>query len=224
MNNTDYSNQVFISCQQLFHEAIEYGLEFIKKQSHRAYHEINPQRIACCANSRYLHRGFYCPSPVFDKVLVNSRRGKILPNCRKTIQLTHRYFYNQDDKIYLIEYFSNGATEAYEYIVERQNKRFGFIIDDFGVLRHISIEEYNQGKLIAYMHSRCYLSTDNIYQSLNMHHEQYYYDPQQKLTNFDLNLIFLDEEEYKKLGNAISLIDHYNYRVVYEGNQIIGVT
>ena len=211
MDYATYVNGVFEECLQLFQEAIQYATEFIETKAYEEYHRLKPARIECAVNSRYMHRGFHCPSPVFEKVVTNARRGKILRYPRKNSKLTHRYYYNQYNKIYMIEYFYEGITEALEYIIRKNNKRFGVVIDESGFIRLVSVEEYRDGKLATYICTRCYCLEDRKYCANNMRYEHYYYNDEENMTDFDWNRVFLDEDEYKKLGNAVSLVEHHNY-------------
>lgn len=105
--------------------------------------------------SRYMPRGFYCPSPDIECIITNMRRGKIAKQLSKKAKPPHLYMFNEENKLFLVETFlPNGATET-EYILHKQNYSYGFVYDRAGHVTSISIEHYADGKLCCYLWAAC---------------------------------------------------------------------
>lgn len=223
MDCISYKNSIWNQCLRLFKESLSIGLRFAAEGKCEIYQKTEPTKVEVAVNSCYLHRGYYCPSPVFDFILANSRRGKILLRPTKRSNITHRYLYNAEDEIYLIEYFSDGLVAGCEYIVQDKNRKYGFVFGDTGVLGGISVETYYANKLQSYMWVRCHNadSAGKKWQTDYVHYETYDYDDL-GLSGFDLHFVALIEEEYNDATNALELVDHERYRPVYECGKLIG--
>lgn len=131
-------------------------------------------REEMCAGSS-LHRGYYHPSPVYDIIVGNTKRGKLLKHPSPTTKYSHRYIYGKDNTLERVETIFQDRRAFIEYIQHAGNKRFGFTIDCFGNLSTVCEEIYDNNRLVSFSILNC--SFDGIeYSCYNYHLENYYYD------------------------------------------------
>ncbi len=106
----------------------------------------------CSGSDLFL--GFYCPSPVFDLIVGNTHRGKILKRITKRSVISHKYGFDIDGKILIIDDFNNNTNCIYEYendvviIICYTNEEIEYIVeceyDDCG-----RIIKYTFGSLLS---------------------------------------------------------------------------
>ena len=104
--------------------------------------------------SRYLHRGVYCPSPIIEHVVTNIKRGKIATKIGNVKNPTNHYIFDTDNRLRISEtYFPNNSVGT-EYIFYEENIVWGVEYTD-GHLYHLSVEEYDNGCLCGYLLILC---------------------------------------------------------------------
>ena len=59
--------------------------------------DFEPTRDEYCLQSRYLHRGFYCPSLILEHIVDNVKRGRLAKRMTSRTNPTNGYFYDEDD-------------------------------------------------------------------------------------------------------------------------------
>lgn len=127
--------------------------------------------------ARYLHRGYYCPSPVRHKIISNSRRGRIL--CRPTSRskISHHYYFGPDGKLLIAKSILPNGSFKTEYLVYSENKILGFAFDAWGTLVGLSEELYKDGRIINYFCASCFEhEADNLHIGITeMAWEEYLY-------------------------------------------------
>lgn len=217
-------NIIWTKCNKLFYTSVRRALEFAENGKCDVYKAEKAAKTEYAVNSRYLHRGFYCPSPVFSFVLSNSRKGKVVMKPTKQSQITHLYNYNADGEIYYIEYYLGDVITGREYIVWEKNTKYGYVFDNSGRLGGVSVEIYKDGLCREYMWAHCYNAslTEDEWQADFVHYESYKYSDS-FLSTFVLCFVALIEEEFKMTLDASELVDLEKYRTIYEGDRIVDV-
>lgn len=224
MELTAYKNSVWKKCFDLFNKCIQNALEFAENGLCEAYESESPAKTEYAVNSRYLHRGFYCPSPVHRYVVSNSRKGKILKRLTKRSQVTHLYKYNTEGNIYYIEYYIGDYLNAREYIVWEDNIRYGYIFNHSRELSAVSAEIYEGGLLREYAWTYCYnFSTSRDgWQAFEFNYEAYTYTDS-LVSSFVFCRVALIEEDFNLTQDASQLVDLEKYRTICENDQIVDI-
>lgn len=163
-------------------------------------------------NSRYLHRGFYCPSPVREYIVTNMRRGKIAKRITKASRITNRYVFDTENKMRIAEtHYPNGYIKT-EHILYDGNTVCGFTFDSCKHISEISMEWFADGRISSYFWACCwYEFSTGCYRVSHMTYETYSYD----------NKFFLDMEFYDMLGERNDLGNYNKYRFSLDENGII---
>lgn len=104
-------------------------------------------RVEVAAGSD-LHRGVYCPSPVFDLVVGNTHRGRVLKRPTSCSKITHRYYFDSENQLAYVEHA--GATE---YLFRTGNVRYGYTPDPRGVSAVITKEVYEADRIKEYLNA-----------------------------------------------------------------------
>lgn len=161
-----------ILCEALYNEADEirqFGLSHLNA-------ETSGQVVRTEVGSKSdLHRGFYCPSPVYDIFVGNAKRGKLLK--RLTTRSNQYYIYGFDmaDRLVRAERYVEGTLAGVEHIYYSGPNVYGIELHQWGVLRRMSKETYCEGKLISYC-TVLFLHTSEKCDIVDMTKEQYVYD------------------------------------------------
>lgn len=218
MEQADY-NRIIQDCLALCEQYAEKGMKLIPLcmdsdiKDQAALEEIGIQ-------SRYLPRGFYCPSPDLEQIITNMRRGKIARRKTKRLQPTNRYLFDQDGKLFLAETFYPNGCVAEEYIFYEKDVSFGLELDSDMRIYTISIALYKDGRICAYLWAACNgISKDT--NALGVHsiiYETYSYTSDGYLETNWYNISIL----------SINIVTYVKYRFALgEDNKIIpgsGVT
>lgn len=96
---------------------------------------------------RYLHRGFYCPSPVFDLIVGNSRRGRILKKPSKRSSPAFTYGFDSNGKL---QWSRDHLTNTYEYLIYEDEKIYGLSVGEDSNYCTLSEETYQGKKLVSF--------------------------------------------------------------------------
>ena len=101
-----------------------------------------------------LHRGYYCPSLIYDIVIGGANRGKLL----KRFSSLPTYCYGFDKNGYLIV-SENNVIKSKEIITRNSNTEFGITIEtdglDAGKIIRISLTSFSSGKIYSYVCCDC---------------------------------------------------------------------
>ena len=152
---------------------LEQGITFLQSSNGRRLDIYSTREETCVGSS--LHRGFYHPSPVYDILVGNTKRGKLLKYSLTTAKYSQRYIYGKDNTLELVETFFQNRKAFVEYIQHTSNRRFGFTIDCFGNLSTVCEEIFDNNRLVSFSILNC--SFNGIeYSCYNYHFENYYYD------------------------------------------------
>lgn len=115
----------------------------------------NTVRREFASQSRYLHRGFYCPSPVLDKIIGNAKRGRILKRITSASKPTHEYGFDVSGRLLWCTSFDEGSIMSTEYLIYDERAVYGITFNKYGDIEAITEEIYEGGKLVRYLHCLC---------------------------------------------------------------------
>ena len=123
-----------------------------------------------------LHRGFYCPSPVYDIFVGNVHRGRLMKRLSKKSNNYYLYGFDCTGKLICADNYVNNQLVS-ENIYHTDTGVYGIILDQWGHISHGSREVYDNGKLVSY--SRVLFShNDGMNHLVNLVNECYTYDPE----------------------------------------------
>jgi len=152
----DNTNEYIALWESVTQKCQEYlnKVTFSYDEMQALYSTIVPARVEYSLGSRYLPRGFYCPSPDITCFITNMKRGRIAKRITSASRPTNRYLFNSSNELYLADtFFPNGAQRT-EYIFREQGATYGVTWGErLGKveIRQLNIEEYSDGKLACYM-------------------------------------------------------------------------
>lgn len=153
------------------------GMRFASEECWKQYPPAESLTEVLVTGARYLHRGYYCPSPVRHKIISNSRRGRIL--CRPTSRskISHYYYFGPTGKLLIAKSVLPNGSMKTEYLVYLENKILGFAFDEWNTLVGLSEELYKDGRIINYFCASCFEhEADNLHMGITeMNWEEYRY-------------------------------------------------
>lgn len=183
------------------------------------------------ASGSSLHRGFYCPSPVFDVVVGNTRRGKILKRITSRSNPSHEYGFDENGRLLWCRNLHKGMPGQAEYLVYEGNTVYGIALAPDGSLRSISEETYENGRIKAYLFASL-LSFGGEFSCSNLDCELYGYDSEGLLTYEMVNTLIpprqdtVPESMRSFFGNLIPgpLCRRSKYRFRRENGYLVSYT
>lgn len=178
------------------------------------HRSIPCERVEFCANSRYLHRGFYCPSPVLDLLVTNTRRGRILKRPTGRSNITNRYVYDTSGKLIFTDNYINGKMVSSEYLLYYENMVCGITIGISGRIICVSEELYANSRIESYL-CAYYSGTGESTICYKMDCENYQYD-EYGLADLDYWYISFECEQAKVDG----FIQHNRYSFFREDGRL----
>lgn len=96
-----------------------------------------------------IHRGFYCPSSVLDKLIGGYNRGKKINKPRSISHNFYKYYFNDKDIIIRSDKYNNGRCQETEFIICKENKYYGV---SFRTEEHLtgllSMEQYSDRGIV----------------------------------------------------------------------------
>lgn len=174
-DRSDYK-AVWEKCVQLCLEYIQKGIAK-QPEIEGVAANLKEGRKEFAIGSRYIHRGFYCPSPSIEHIITNIRRGKIAKRLNKRSRLTNAYLFDAEENLRIAEtFYTNGAVKT-EYLFYEDSLIYGVSYNNEGHVEEISIEQYEEGQIQEYLWACCcYNSSTNSYLIFQMLYEAYHYD------------------------------------------------
>lgn len=145
-----------------------------------------------------LHRGYYCPSPVFDLIVGGVKRGRLLkrlPSAKSTPDVT--FGFNEKDQLVTVER-SGGGKEFIFYPEDGLELGIGFMSDRVCL---VSECRFAQGRLQTY--SCCYLADGK-----DFHKEVFAYD--------EKGLRYLDWYAFCEYDNNKTSYEHEKYQFEHD--------
>ena len=196
--------QLFELCNQKGVVLIKQANDFIQKGMIQQFQNEPCSRVEYDINSRYMPRGFYCPSIALDKIITNARRGKLLKHLTQRSKPTHRFVFDESEKLIMAE-TKAPFPEITEYLIYEYNKILGFSVDANNRITAISEENYEQGFLMNYYFATLSFDEKSIHSAF---YEQYHY------INDELNMIDhisvpIFSKKYLKIKGVDSFVKHW---------------
>lgn len=122
----------------------------------RLFSRIDAVKATCQAQTvrqelavqcRYAHRGFYCPNPVYELIIGNSRRGKILKRPSATSKPVYEYGFDACDQLL---WAHNREQNNTEYLIYEGNTVCGITVDKNGTPSTFTEETYENGRITVF--------------------------------------------------------------------------
>jgi hypothetical protein len=122
-----------------------------------------------------IHRGFYCPSPVYDLIVGNCKRGRLLKKKPDFPKYTYEYSFDKDNNLMRASKINELATQNNQYneefLIYNNNIVYGMEFGNRGEIDVVSRCTYNKENIIAYERSLC-----TIDEYADLHYEKYKYE------------------------------------------------
>lgn len=122
-----------------------------------------------------LYRGYYHPSPVYDLLVGNVKRGRLVKNIHGSLAPCHHYLFDKDGRLRAIENFYNGCVTHVERLLYLENQRIGINISCHGILNTVTREVYDGERLMCLAIAHCEQIRDYHY-CFDYLEEHYHYD------------------------------------------------
>ena len=148
----------------------------LQKQELEAYCIENTVRMELAFGST-LHRGFYCPSPVYDILVGNVKRGKIQKRVFPGIKPSHEYGFDHMGRLVWCKTYGNKKLAYTEYLIYQDNRIWGIMIAPGGEVRSITEEVYENGRIVSYLYGLFSFPADPV-KCYELTSEYYFYDDQ----------------------------------------------
>ena len=149
---------------------------YVRKEALQAYCEAATVRKEYASGST-LHRGYYCPSPTYDIIVGNTKRGKLLKRLTVVSKPSHEYGFDANGKLLYCKWIRKGKTIYTEYLVYEDDRIFGLTVSCGGDLSYFTEELWSDGKLTDYSNG-LFLPKDGEYFCIEISQEHYTYDVQ----------------------------------------------
>ena len=129
------------------------------------------------ASGSTLHRGFYCPCPVFEIMVGNTHRGKILKRITSRSKPTHEYGFDANGQLLWAKTICGGKQIFVEHILCDGDRRYGITVDSSRMLHTITEEVFCGNRIVQYTNLLCRELDDSFpFREINSY--QYFYDEQ----------------------------------------------
>lgn len=149
-------SELLFYCEEKGKELLAMGLKFASKKSWLQYPAPETLKEILVTGARYLHRGYYCPSPVRHEIIANSRRGRILLRPTSRSKISHRYYLDTNGRLLIAQSILPNDTTKTEYLVYMGDKIIGFAFDAWDTLVGLSEEVYENGAIKSYFCASCF--------------------------------------------------------------------
>lgn len=106
-------------------------------------------RTAICSGSN-IPRGYYCPSPIYDLVVGNVKRGKLVKRMTVKTKNYFQYGFDQNGRLIWVEQYCNGELAYTEHIRPAGQSIIGVCLDRSNRIQTIIKECYQNEKLASY--------------------------------------------------------------------------
>lgn len=147
-----------LECARL--EAVARGL-YARKEELQAHCDVATVRKERASGST-LHRGFYCPSPTYDLIVGNTKRGKLSKGLPVTSRHSHEYGFDTNGKLLYCKWLFKGQLTHTEYLVYGDSTVYGITVEKDGRISTITEEIYAQGKLRQFLRCLCIPTKDGF--------------------------------------------------------------
>jgi hypothetical protein len=147
----DDDRQFYIQQKEIAYQLLEIGRHFVEHDGVLHHRSIPCSREELAVGAKYLHRGAYCPSPVLDLLITNTKRGKILRRPSPRSKISNRFIFDASGKLlYTDNYLFDGKLGSSEYLLYEGDTVYGVTLAQFGGIVSVSRERYAQGRIVSY--------------------------------------------------------------------------
>lgn len=195
-----------IKAQQL----LQIAMDFIQSNGVLSHRSIPQGKELLGTKSKFLHRGVFCPSPVLDILITNSKRGKILVRPTKKSNITNKYVYDESNRLIWVDNYIDNRIVSSEYLLYQSDAIYGITIGMSGRLLSVSEERYANKRIENYI-CAYYSGEDCEIQCYQVHLERYHYE-ECGLAGWDYYEIYYSWEHIAASG----FIRHNRYRLTQE--------
>ena len=122
-----------------------------------------------------LHRGFYCPSPVYDLLVGNVKRGVIRKNGIPVENRSHVYGFDEAGRLLWCKSLYNAKAAYTEYLTYCDSRIFGVTVSEQGEVMSLTEEVYAEGRIVSYLYGLC-LNPEGTVKIAELSCEYYTYD------------------------------------------------
>lgn len=143
-----------------------------------------------------LHRGYYCPSLVYDILVGNVKRRKVTQNIPGNDKPYFQYGFDSEDRLLWANRIYNGCVVLKEILIDRGSLIYGIGLDPYGLLQSIVEEQYVDGRLQRYTFV-LFWQDGSDYRCAKLYREVYAYDNNAELKRCDIS-------EWLPQGNVYS--------------------
>ncbi len=174
----------------------------------RIYSELNVKvvRTEYSSGGKVLPRGYYCPSPIYDIVTGNCKRGNLLKRVTSRSKPTYEYCFDKDDKLIVVNHLFDNRAEILEY---HNDVVIGITFskeENTEITSVIECKYDDHGRIISF------ISANSSYNNCCMDQlekESYMYNQMglYKAENFD----YLDNEKF-------GLVNYYRYAFEHDND------
>ena len=156
----DAINHYQTECDRLFQIGSSYQLD----PAHPELYYGDQIAYSQVATGGTIHRGVYCPSPIYDIIIGRTHRGKILQRPTKRSNITHQYYFDKDDKLCYTKRIYEGSHTGTEFLIPKEGRIYGITLELNGNLVAVCEEYHHEAKLKSY----CYAEYWWYYQQANV--------------------------------------------------------
>lgn len=153
MRNETAKKKMVSVCNFKADQLIQKGIQFVSNATFLMAAEKAALEKEFCINST-IHRGYYNPSPVYDIIVGNTKRGRISANPHAA-NITHCYYYNQAHELIRVDCFFQNKISYTELFFREDNTIYGFTVDCNNRLSAVSKEIYDDGRIISFALAHC---------------------------------------------------------------------
>ena len=146
----------------------------IEKRDFSPYSVKDFDREEYCKGST-LHRVYYHPSPIYDLIVGNAKRGRLCAKATSPTQISHRFIFDCANRLVRVENFNRGQISYIEFLQHSDGKVMGLTLDCNGFLAAVSEEVYSNYQIASFSIANCFYDGDK-YVCFNYHAEYYRYD------------------------------------------------
>lgn len=166
-----------------------------------------------------LHRGYYCPSPVFDFVVSNAHRGKLLKQVTMMSKPSHEYGFSSDGRLLWCRCLHNKATVMTEYLVTDGARIIGIMLGSDEQLKTVSEEIVQDGKLLSFLQAKFWLgSSPRGCQEITAEH--YVYD-ENGLLSSQWHELMLPMKEIPAFLRDVAVSSPFLQQPIYRSNEFL---
>ena len=142
----DAINHYQAECDRLFQIGSSYQLD----PAHPELFYGDQIAYTQVAANATIHRGVYCPSPIYDIIIGRTHRGKILQRPTKRSNITHQYYFDSKGKLCCIRRIHKGNHTGTEFLIPEEGRIYGITIGLDGNLTAVCVESYIASRLQSY--------------------------------------------------------------------------